>query len=231
MTAETIADRLKSLVPDRQKSESARKCGIAQKTFASYLEGTEPTATKLIQLANGLGVNLVWLATGEGPKFPTDVSSGESQAQTSGREPSNARFIDDTIDIPRLDIRASAGAGAAAASGDVIEFMPFPRAWLKAKGLNPAMMRIVDVAGDSMEPTLSSGDIILVDTSVKRIKGDALYVIVRDDEIFVKRAQRRMNGAVLISSDNDRYPPEEITADDAPRLHVAGRVVWFARSI
>lgn len=68
MSSETIADRLRRLVPDRQKSESARKCGIAQKTFASYLAGTEPTASKLVQLANGLGVDLEWLATGRGPE-------------------------------------------------------------------------------------------------------------------------------------------------------------------
>lgn len=155
----------------------------------------------------------------------------QSQSQVAGREPSNGSFVTDTVEIPRLDIRASAGAGASGSIGDVIEFMPFPLAWLRARGLNPAMMRIVDVAGDSMEPTLSDGDIILVDTSTSRIRGDALYVLVRDDEIFVKRAQQRMNGSVLISSDNERYPPEEIAIDATQRLHVAGRVVWFGRLI
>ena len=231
MTAETIADRLRSLVPDRQKSESARKCGIAQKTFSSYLDGTEPTASKLVQLANGLGVNLLWLATGDGEKFPNASVGGEKLSEQSGGEPSNVIVPDDTIEIPRLDIRASAGAGAFGAIGEVIEFMPFPRAWLKAKGLNPAAMRIVDVAGDSMEPTLSDGDIIMVDTSVKRIRKDALYVIVRDDEVFVKRGQRRLNGSVLITSDNERYPPEEFSEADADRLRVAGRVAWYGRSI
>jgi len=68
MTAKTIADRLKELVPERQKSEMARKCGIPAKSFSSYIDGVEPSASRLVELARGLEVNLLWLATGEGPK-------------------------------------------------------------------------------------------------------------------------------------------------------------------
>ncbi len=82
-----------------------------------------------------------------------------------------------------------------------------------------------------MEPTLSSGDLLLVDVSVRRIRNEALYVLVRDDDVYVKRAQRRLNGTVLITSDNERYPPEEFSEADADRLRVAGRVAWYGRSI
>lgn len=212
---ETIADRLRSLVPDRQKSESARKCGIAQKTFSSYLEGTEPTATKLVQLASGLGVSLLWLATGEGPQFPDQA----------------AVVADNTASVPRLDVVASAGPGASGALEKTLEMVPFPRAFLRSIGVSPAHANIVTVAGDSMEPTLSAGDDLIVDTAVKRIRAEALYVLILDGEVVVKRAQRRINGSILITSDNERYPPEEVTPDEADKLHVAGRVVWFGRSI
>lgn len=192
------------------------------------MNGVEPSASKLVQLAEGLNVNLLWLATGEGPMRPDE---GEAPQQHQLQAQSNARFITDTVDIPRLDVRASAGAGAVGSSGEVIESMPFPASLLKAKGLNPANLRIIDVAGDSMEPTLESGDLVLVDISAKRIRAESLYVLVRDGEVFVKRAQRRMNGAVLISSDNERYPPEEFTEETAEALDVAGRVVWYFRSL
>ena len=89
----------------------------------------------------------------------------------------------------------------------------------------------VRITGDSMEPTLSAGDDLIVDTAVKRIRAEALYVLILDGEVVVKRAQRRINGSILITSDNERYPPEEVTPDEADKLHVAGRVVWFGRSI
>lgn len=218
--------RLKEVIKKLGVDVSVESSGKSARTLNRYVSGEmEPPLSVITGLAERSGYSVSWLATGQGPMIAANADS------TTIREPSNGVFVTETVDIPRLDIRASAGAGASAATGDIVEFMPFPLAWLKARGLNPAMMRIVDVAGDSMEPTLSNGDIILVDTSVKRIRGDMLYVIVRDDEIYVKRAQQRMNGSVLISSDNERYPPEEITPDAAPRLQVAGRVVWFGRSI
>lgn len=202
-------------MPDRQKSESARKCGIAQKTFSSYLEGTEPTATKLVQLANGLGVNLLWLATGEGPQFP-DGSVVQSA---------------DTVGVRRLDVVASAGPGASGASEKTLEMVPFPRAFLRSIGVSPAHANIVTVSGDSMEPTLMAGADLIVDTSVKRIRAEAIYVLILDGELVVKRAQRRVNGSIIITSDNDHYQPEEITPEAADKLQVAGRVVWVGRSI
>lgn len=137
----------------------------------------------------------------------------------------------DSIAVARLDVRASAGSGASGDAGDTVEMIGFPRAWLRGFGVAPANARVLTVSGDSMEPTLSSGDLLLVDTSVERIKGAALYVLVIDDDVFVKRAQPRLNGSILITSDNERYPPEEVSADAARSLRIAGRVVWFGRSI
>jgi len=85
--------------------------------------------------------------------------------------------------------------------------------------------------GDSMEPTIRDGDVLLVDTSIDRVRDNALYIIVFEGLVFVKRIHIKLSGAVLLISDNDRYPAEEITPDAAVRLHVAGRVVWFGRSI
>lgn len=235
MNAGTIADRLRSLVPERQKAESARNCRMPVKTFTSYLEGVEPSASKLVQLADGLNVNLLWLATGEGPMRPADdatpATNGTSlstMVQMQGLPPSIAA---DFALIPRLDIRASAGNGALSYDEEVIDFLAFQASWLRARNVNPDSARVMTAKGDSMEPTIRDGDVLLVDTSIDRVRDNALYIIVFEGLVFVKRIHMKLNGAILLISDNERYPPEEVTPEAAPRLHVAGRVVWFGRSI
>lgn len=213
MSNETIQDRIFSRIGKGKMSEIARNCGISESTLRSYRKSM-PAADMLVKLADGLGVDLKWLATGEGSPTP-----GES-VETG-----------DSVLVPLLDVRASAGAGAHSDSETATKMMAFPREFLRSAGVNPYNARILTVSGDSMEPTLSSGDLLLVDVSVKRIRNEALYVLVRDDDVYVKRAQKRLQGSILIKSDNERYPPEEFSEADADRLRVAGRVAWYGRSI
>lgn len=197
---------------------SVESIGKSARSLDRYVKGeAEPPVSVITSLAECSGYSLRWIASGEGPELQADVdrvSDGEA-----------------TAPIPRLDVRASAGFGASGDGGEMIETIDFPRDFLRASGVTPANARILSVSGDSMEPTLNSGDLLLVDVSVKRIRNEALYVLVRDDDVYVKRAQRRLNGTVLITSDNTRYPPEEFSEADADRLLVAGRVAWYGRSL
>jgi hypothetical protein len=84
----------------------------------------------------------------------------------------------DWADVPRLAIGASAGAGALAYDEDVSGTIRFSSRWLRALGLNPAMLSVIVVAGDSMEPTLRDGDEILVDRTM-RVMHDGIYVAAR----------------------------------------------------
>jgi len=225
MNAETIADRLKSLVPYRQKSESARKCGIAQKTFSSYLEGTEPTASKLVQLANGLGVDLRWLATGEGSQDVAAAAAG------SARHGEQVPPMADLTMVERLAVEASAGHGALVDNEHALDFVAFQTRWLRRKGINPAAVRLLNIRGDSMEPTIRDGDIALVDTSIADIIDNAIYVLVVGNRLLIKRIHILMSGALRLISDNVIYPHEDVPASEAEFVRVSGRVVWFGRSI
>lgn len=133
--------------------------------------------------------------------------------------------------VPRLDIKASAGNGALAIDEEVIDFLAFQASWLRSRNINPDRARVMTAKGDSMEPTIRDGDVLLVDTSIDRVRDNALYIIVFEGLVFVKRIHMKIDGSILLISDNQLYPPETVTSDAAPRLHVAGRVVWFGRSI
>ena len=72
-------ERLKSIAPDGERREFARKLGISEGALRSYLNGvSKPDIDRLVAIAIAGNVNLLWLATGEGEKYPT--ATGATQA-------------------------------------------------------------------------------------------------------------------------------------------------------
>lgn len=136
------------------------------------------------------------------------------------------------IPIPRYDVRASAGPGALVNDGNAVSHIGFDQAWLRQlSGGRAQDLSLIRVEGDSMWPTLSDGEDILVNRAdgSERLR-DGIYVLRRDDALLVKRvalnpAARR----VEIKSDNDAYP----TWPDCKISDIAfvGRVVWAGRRI
>jgi len=130
--------------------------------------------------------------------------------------------IGDWIDIPRLDVDASAGPGARADGEDVIGSLRFSARWLRAQGFDPAMLSTIAVSGDSMEPTLRDGDEILVDTTPRPLH-DGVHVVRLENVLLVKRLETARPGRIALLSDNPVYRPIECDAGD---VQVIGRVVW-----
>jgi len=76
-----------------------------------------------------------------------------------------------------------------------------------------------------MEPTISSGDLLLVDVSVRSVTVDGVYVFEGRDEAFVRRASYRIDGSYVLSTDNPGT--RTVDAVDGPKqAPVAGRVIW-----
>ena len=82
--------------------------------------------------------------------------------------------------------------------------------------------------GDSMEPHIGNGDLLLVDTTDQTIRSFGIYVIEVRAERLVKRVQRKFDGSLILISDNTRYLPETIGPDLATDVRVVGRVIWRA---
>lgn len=91
-------------------------------------------------------------------------------------------------------------------------------------------MILIRVIGDSMEPTLESGDIVLIDHSQNYVDPHGgIYAIVVQEEIMLKRLQVLYpSGNVKIISDNLRYQPVEIEPD---LLKINGKVIRFGREL
>lgn len=126
------------------------------------------------------------------------------------------------LDVPRLAVGASAGAGALGGEEVAFGTIRFSSRWLRAMGLDPDMLSVIAVTGDSMEPTLRDGDEILVDRTVRPLH-DGIHVVRLDDTLMVKRIETGRGGTITLLSDNPAYRPIDCVPGE---VQVLGRVVW-----
>ncbi|HEY5665927.1 MAG TPA: S24 family peptidase [Gammaproteobacteria bacterium] len=153
-------------------------------------------------------------------------------AEIAGERPVVARTPGEgPVMIPVYDVRVSAGSGSMIDAANVIDHQPFMPGWLRRfTTARPDQLAVVPVDGDSMFPTLSDGDQVLIDTTQVTPNRDGIYVVVYEGNALVKRvsvdpSRRRIN----LGSDNPQYRDYEV--EDPSSLHVAGRVVWLGRRV
>ena len=149
-----------------------------------------------------------------------------------GAPSSGAGAARPSVDVPRLAVGASAGPGALVGGEEAVGYFSFDERWLRevAAG-SPENLSIIRVEGDSMMPTLSDGDDILVDRgdAGDRLR-DGIYVLRRDDGLSVKRIAIDPAGrSVTIKSDNPDYPSFADVKLSA--IAIIGRVVWAGRRL
>jgi phage repressor protein C with HTH and peptisase S24 domain len=228
----TFQQRLEELIDGESVHAFGKRAGINDTSMRAYLRDTMPGLDKLVAIAEAGGVTLDWLARGIGPKTSyvddltvTAPDGNQAHFQLKTSEPKGFALI------PRLDIQASAGNGRVALHEDPLEYLAFQSDWLRGRGINPSTARILTARGDSMEETIRDGDVLLVDASIDRVRDNSIYVVVYGEMVLVKRIHGRLNGSFQLISDNPRYPPEEVSAGEVDQLNIAGRVMWFGRSI
>jgi phage repressor protein C with HTH and peptisase S24 domain len=201
----------------------AAKLGIALPTMNHYETGKRiPNSDLLARLAGVVECDPGWLLTGEG-----------TQQKNSGQSDFNHSNVEDFVLVPRYDIEASAGGGSVVQSEQIVDHLAFKAGWVhKELGAEPKNLLLVHSIGDSMEPTIRSGDLLLVDRSKSRIKGDGIYLINLDDGLMVKRVEWLLGGSVVIRGDNTIVSREQtLSSSDLEKLNILGRVVWVGSKI
>ncbi len=88
-------------------------------------------------------------------------------------------------------------------------------------GLEGPDLSAIRAEGDSMEPTLRSGDEIFVDRNKR--SGEGIHVVRIGDALHVKQVQASAPGRIALISANDSYAPIDLARDE---VEVIGRVVW-----
>jgi len=94
-----------------------------------------------------------------------------------------------------------------------------------------AKLRLIVASGDNMHPTISAGDSVLIDSSLRNVSGDGIYCLQGSDgSLALRRVQVQASAALgIISSDNPKYMPE--AGVDLSSVGVYGKVIGVYRSI
>lgn len=129
---------------------------------------------------------------------------------------------DVSVAVPWLAVTAAAGSGRVAEER-LIRHEPLPRAMLRTVGVAPADASLINVAGESMAPTLLDGDRLLVDLADRRPNAHGgVYVIRIDTQVAVKRVFVTGTELRVVSDNADwaelRLPVSELVVIGRARL-------------
>ncbi|MDX8386393.1 MAG: S24 family peptidase [Gallionella sp.] len=125
-----------------------------------------------------------------------------------------------------VEVSGSAGQGAAATDEAVVKVRVDTRLLRERIPNGFQSIKIASVSGDSMEPTLSHGDQVMVDTSYDRFVENAIYAIQQDGFLRFKRIQLKLDGSITVKSDGYANV-EHYSAEEAALFIVVGIVIPF----
>lgn len=195
--------------------------GIRQSTIQSIENRDSVRSQYASAICKALGLNLTWALTGQGYQW----DSGNTTHGVGEPSPDDSTVFVASVRGARL----SAGNGHLVIDHEEIDRShAFRRDYMVRRGLNPERCKLFRVEGDSMSPTLNSGDIVMLNMADRDVVSGKIYGLIAEDGIRIKRLIRRIDGVIEMRSDSPlqhEYPPEPITSD---RVAVIGKAVWHA---
>ena len=230
---DTLAKRVKyARELQRMNQETlAKLSGLKQPDVSKIERGKILRTTGLIGLATALKVRPEWLDTGDGPMQyggllgPDPRFQGDPVIAVSGTD----QLPDGMIYIRESAVRFSAGNGRTAVFDEINESVPrsYTIDWFVKEGMRPENCRRFKVDGDSMSPFLSDNDKVLVNLAETNVINGKVYALRYGDELRIKRVYRKIDGGLILHSDNPDFRPqdEEITPEIvAQHISIIGRV-------
>ncbi|MBU8540840.1 LexA family transcriptional regulator [Falsiroseomonas tokyonensis] len=210
--------------------ELSLKAGINEKAVNQILAGKSrhPRSDTVQALAQAMGRPIASLMS-----LPAGVVRGAQNlrpkplVEAEIPRPAQSR----TVSIAEFDVRPQAGGGGEMPELDgegghaVVAHWSMPSDYLRAFVAAPDQVRIVRVAGDSMEPEYPAGERVAVDTSHRLPSPPGVYVLWDGYGLVLKRVELLMGSApakLRISSINPAYPPYERLLSE---VHINGRVI------
>lgn len=158
------------------------------------------------------------------PDFP-----GWTRGSEWTEPPSPQTSGSDLVELEQVDLRYGMG-GTFADSAIEIQRRSFSREWLRSiTATSPKHLFWAIGRGDSMEPTIRSGEIILMDRSQLTPRmDDEIWAVTHGEIGMIRRLRIRPDGTVELHSDNNVVRPQ-IAVDG--ELHVIGRVIAVVRRL
>ena len=198
---ETFASRLKKALElkNMTSAELSRLTGIDEGTISNYRKGKyEPKQIKTEMIAKALNVSIPWL-------MGLDVP-------ISGRK-------DNSTTIPVLGY-VRAGIPITAVE-NIIDYEEISEETAKS-----GEYFALQIKGDSMEPRIREGDVVIVKKQEQVENGEIAVVLINGDEATVKKFYKTDSGIKLVST-NPAYDPFFFTNEEIKTLplQIIGKVV------
>lgn len=178
-TNREVVELVKKLTEEQNMSmsELSRRVGIAKSAISRYFNGTrELPLNKIGDFASVLHTTPDYLL---GIEYEPQPPQG--------------------LQIPVLG-NVAAGIPISAVE-DILDYEEVPQSWA-----NQGEFFGLRIKGDSMEPRMESGDVVIVKQQSDANSGDTVIVLVNGDDATCKRLQKTDNGIMLVST-NPKYPP------------------------
>ena len=179
----------------------------------------------VLALSRSHGLTPDWLEFGKGTRRLRDAHASLHASRTNPATSEN--YQGEIIEVPQVQARLCAGGGSFEVEAVPVAQHAFPVSWLSRMG-RPSAMVFMDVIGNSMEPGIADGDMVLVDRSIMTPVPRSVMAVGYDDAIYIKRLEQHVHGVRLVS-DNPDYPPVTVSGDEMNSFRIIGKVVWLCR--
>lgn len=237
----SLQDNIEQLTPSERlrfavhksggNQQVAEIAGIPLSTLNSYISGRSSMRIEAAaRLAETCGVSLEWLIRG---------TSDADSAQTTDAIPNKAVPIaasetsGETISVPFLQSEASAGPGLEPVEWGKDQQVSVPIDFLKALiGFVPKQIFFMKVRGDSMNPTIHTGDTVIINYAQSPLR-DGIYAISVNGMALIKRIGMKSPNTYSIISDNPFYERFDVPINDIcwgsakpdAQVRIIGRVI------
>jgi len=176
----------------------------------------------IIALAITLQCTTDWLLMGKGSAAGPSAKNEETELTAVTPHPDEYAYI------PRMNASLSAGGGEVVLSEGDREQCAFRRDWLSRVATSVKNCVLLDVKGDSMDPTLDDGDMCMVDRGRTKMRDGSIFAIATDNLLLAKRLQMVGRNIRIISDNKAIYESYTLPAD---QVRIIGQVIWHCRQL
>lgn len=232
-SASAIIDALSSMLHISKDVQLAAALSVSPQAISQARKKNKIPEGWLFKAASQYGISLDALLfgkNGQNSGRDTDAESVPSVRASVAVPADEDKSKIDFLLVPLVAARLSAGAGSLETEGEILGRFAFREDWLTRRG-NPDTMVLMRVYGDSMEPTICHGDMVLVDQGKRSIVPHTIYAVRVNEEIYIKQVETLPGHRMVLRSHNERYEPIEIDlrGDLAESVQIIGRIIWWCR--
>ncbi|MGZ8158374.1 MAG: XRE family transcriptional regulator [Methylobacter sp.] len=187
------------------QGQLAELSGVKQGTISKIERGDQHVSSFDIELAYALDIEAMWLKTG-GEEFEPEWIKEKDEIKFEYLNKKEDLHFEPSIEY--LPVRMGSFHLQAGIVGYTVDYMDEEKApiffrsdWFKDNGYKPHRLVACQIKGDSMEPRLFAGDIVIINLDDTTPADGGVFAINYEGEMVIKRLIRDA-GAWHLQSDN-----------------------------